>query len=315
MATTTTTKDRFVNVRYDRPAAGSHLTLADRNLTHYTSIVEAVNTRLQSVGKPWSIKPWQAAVAAEILEGRDVVVKAQTGSGKSMCYLALAITHPEDCMLVVCPLLALMEDQVQSATAFGIKAVQLSASTIKDNPKLVEKVRQGEFSMVLVSAEFTSSEAWKSLVREDRSGRISTFSQSLRRIVIDEAHLVREWSVLCTAISNGHIISNASMLPGEFSGHITATWGCSGPDSPGFQSWHVRLPYLRQRCIISTNLCIWSHPQCFVTIPQTALAFHCLQRQLRKGTWSLDYRYWSSCQRRPEHGTLIPRMTISGVLG
>jgi superfamily II DNA helicase RecQ len=197
MATTNTTKERFLSVRYDRPAGGTYLTLADRtqNLPHYSSLVEAVNTRLETVGKTWKIKPWQAAVAAEILEGRDVVVKAQTGSGKSMCYLALAIAHPDECILVVCPLLALMEDQVQSAIAFGIKAVQLSASTIKDDPNLLERVRLGQYSMVLVSAEFTSSEAWKSLVREDRAGRTSAFGLSLRRIIIDEAHLVREWSV------------------------------------------------------------------------------------------------------------------------
>jgi superfamily II DNA helicase RecQ len=195
MATTNTTKNRFLAVRYDRAASGSDLSLADRNLPQYAGVVEAVNTRLRSIGKSWTIKTWQAAVAAEILESRDVVVKAQTGSGKSMCYLALAITHPEDCLLVICPLLALMDDQVQSAAKFGIKAVQLSASTIKDDHKLLERVRQGAYSMVLVSAEFTSSEAWKSLVRVDRTGRNSNFADSLKRIVIDEAHLVHEWSV------------------------------------------------------------------------------------------------------------------------
>jgi superfamily II DNA helicase RecQ len=210
MATTNTTKERFLSVRYDRPAGGPDRTLADqtRNLPHYSRLVEAVNTRLEDVGKTWKIKPWQAAVAVEILDGKDVVVKAQTGSGKSMCYLALAIAHPDECILVVCPLLALMDDQVQSAIAFGIKAVQLSATTMNGDPKLLERVRQGEYSMVLVSAEFTSSEAWKRLIREDRAGKTSNFAHSLRRIIIDEAHLVREWSVALTLSSN---------VPGAFS--------------------------------------------------------------------------------------------------
>jgi hypothetical protein len=110
--------------------------------------------------------------------------------------------HPDECILVVCPLLALMDDQVQSAITFGIKVVQLSASTIRNDPNLLERVRLAEYSMVLVSAEFTSSEAWKSLVREDRAGRTSSFSQSLRRIIIDEAHLVREWSVCTCSIAS-----------------------------------------------------------------------------------------------------------------
>jgi superfamily II DNA helicase RecQ len=66
---------------------------------------------------------------------------------------------------------------------------------MKEDPHLLEKVREGEFSMVLVAAEFTGGEAWKTLVRDDRTGRRPSFAQSLRRIIIDEAHLVREWYV------------------------------------------------------------------------------------------------------------------------
>jgi ATP-dependent DNA helicase RecQ len=180
--------DHYLIVRHDNLSD-----IAERELSDFGKVVETVNSRLASLEIRWSIKTWQAAVAAESLAGRDIVVKAQTGSGKSLCYLSLAMVNPEECMLVICPLLALMADQVRKAIELGIKAVQLCASTMKEDPHLLEKVREGEFSMVLVAAEFTGSEAWKSLIRDDRTGRRPSFAQSLRRIVIDEAHLIREW--------------------------------------------------------------------------------------------------------------------------
>jgi ATP-dependent DNA helicase RecQ len=187
-------KPQYLIVRYDRPhGPDAEQSLSDRTLPEYNTLVQAVNTRLESLAIRWRVRSWQAAVAAECLAGRDVVVKAQTGSGKSMCYYSLAILHPGDCILVICPLLALMADQVRSAMALGITAVQLSAATMREDPNLLNKVRSGEYSMVLVAAEFTASDAWKSLIRDDRTGRRPSFAQSLRRIIIDEAHLVREW--------------------------------------------------------------------------------------------------------------------------
>jgi superfamily II DNA helicase RecQ len=148
---------RYLTVRYDEAPAAT--LIEDRGIPQLPDLVEATDARLASVGKPYKIKLWQAAVAAEILAGRDVVVKAQTGSGKSLCYQALAIMHPEECILVICPLLALMADQVRSAQSLGIKAVQLTADTMREDPNLLKKVRDGEYTMVLIAAEFTATEA------------------------------------------------------------------------------------------------------------------------------------------------------------
>ena len=110
-----------------------------------------IDTKLSELGKVWRIKPWQAAVTAELLEGHDVV-SAQTGSGKSMCYLGLPITSPDSCVLVICPLLASMSDQVRSAEELGVRAVHLCAETIRADGELIKAVRCGEFSMIFVTA-------------------------------------------------------------------------------------------------------------------------------------------------------------------
>jgi ATP-dependent DNA helicase RecQ len=124
-------------------------------------------------------------------------VSAQTGSGKSMCYFGLPITSPDSCVLVICPLLALMADQVRSAEKLGIRAVHLCAETIRADAEIINAVRRGEFSMVFVTAEFTSmaNHSWKLLVSEDKKGRLPNFSSKLQYIVIDEVHLVHEWFV------------------------------------------------------------------------------------------------------------------------
>jgi len=152
-----------------------------RSLSRFEEVILKIDTRLLELGKEWRIKPWQAAVTAELLEGRDVVVSAQTGSGKSMCYLRLPIVSPDSCMLVICPLPALMSEQVRSAAELGIRALHLCAETIKANQGIIKTIQCREFSIVFLTAEFTlmDNEVSKSLVSEDKQGRLPNFSSKL----------------------------------------------------------------------------------------------------------------------------------------
>jgi hypothetical protein len=58
-------------------------------------------------------RPWQIATAAEILLGRDTLVVTATGSGKTMCFFLALLADVRASVLVISPLLALMDDQVQ----------------------------------------------------------------------------------------------------------------------------------------------------------------------------------------------------------
>jgi superfamily II DNA helicase RecQ len=71
---------------------------------------------------------------------------------------------------------------VASAEEHGIRAVELCAESIEKDPRLIQKVRSGQYTMVFVSVEFTA-----------RRSESPTFASSLQYLVIAEAHLIREW--------------------------------------------------------------------------------------------------------------------------
>ncbi len=73
--------------------------------------------------------PLQQAVIEQVMEGRDALVVAPTGSGKSLCYQlpALALPGP-GFALVFSPLIALMEDQVSSLRARGVRAQYVNST-------------------------------------------------------------------------------------------------------------------------------------------------------------------------------------------
>ena len=62
-----------------------------------------------------------------LLEGKSVLTVMPTGTGKSLCYQLPAL-FSEGLILVISPLIALMQDQVQKAKSFGIKAAALNSA-------------------------------------------------------------------------------------------------------------------------------------------------------------------------------------------
>src|SRR5437879_441938 len=75
----------------------------------------------------------QAEVISAVLSGRNVVVVMPTGAGKSLCYQLPAVMLP-GVTLVVSPLIALMQDQVEQLSARGIAATFVN-STLSDSER------------------------------------------------------------------------------------------------------------------------------------------------------------------------------------
>lgn len=125
----------------------------------------------------------QREAIAAVLGGDDALVVMPTGSGKSLCYQLSALRLPGT-TLVVSPLIALMQDQVEALTRKGVAATCLHGLLSKDElEKRMRKVVAGECKLVYVAPERLRTESF-ALVLE---------KLDLSMIAIDEAHCISQW--------------------------------------------------------------------------------------------------------------------------
>jgi len=118
-------------------------------------------------------RPGQEEIVRDVLAGGNRLVVLPTGGGKSLCYLLPAGLHAGK-TLVVSPLIALMEDQVQRAAAAGLRAVVWNRGT-------------RDAALAAATIIFCSPEKMAS-----GSGR-SLLGLGIWHLVIDEAHCVEDW--------------------------------------------------------------------------------------------------------------------------
>jgi ATP-dependent DNA helicase RecQ len=128
-------------------------------------------------------RPGQRQVIQSALERRDQLVIMPTGGGKSLCFQLPALIQ-SGLTIVVSPLIALMQDQVQALTDNGIAATCLNSSL--DGAALRERwamLRQGNLKLLYVAPErLLMSDTLAELAQVDLAG-----------LVIDEAHCVSDW--------------------------------------------------------------------------------------------------------------------------
>ncbi|WP_426625464.1 DNA helicase RecQ [Leifsonia sp. McL0607] len=125
----------------------------------------------------------QAAIIDRVISGGDAVVLMPTGGGKSLCYQIPSLVR-EGTGVVVSPLIALMQDQVDALTAVGVRAAFLNSTQDAGQRAAVERdYLAGELDILYVAPERLSSEATKRFLER---GRVALFA-------IDEAHCVSQW--------------------------------------------------------------------------------------------------------------------------
>ncbi len=132
-----------------------------------------------------AFRPGQREACAAALAARDVLVVMPTGSGKSLCYQLPALLR-DDLTIVVSPLVALMQDQVEALRARGLGERVALVNAQQDpaaNAEALVRAVAGGLSLLYVAPERFSSPGFLERVAGARVGLF----------VVDEAHCVSQW--------------------------------------------------------------------------------------------------------------------------
>ncbi len=125
----------------------------------------------------------QQAIVEHVAAGNDALVLMPTGGGKSLCYQVPSLLR-DGTGIVISPLIALMQDQVEALRQLGVRAEYLNSTLDGDTAARVEReLLAGELDMLYVAPERLLTGRFLSLLSRSR---IALFA-------IDEAHCVSQW--------------------------------------------------------------------------------------------------------------------------
>jgi len=128
-------------------------------------------------------RPTQREVIDQVLDGEDLLAIMPTGSGKSLCY-QLPACMMEGTALVVSPLIALMEDQLDGLRDHGIPATVVhSGLGRRERNGRVREMAEGAYDVVYVAPERFQS---------DRFAEAAS-STDFSLLAVDEAHCISQW--------------------------------------------------------------------------------------------------------------------------
>lgn len=138
---------------------------------------------LQSVFGYDSFRQPQADIIEQLLSGGDALVLMPTGGGKSLCYQIPALLRA-GVGIVISPLIALMQDQVDALRQAGVRAAYLNSTLTPNAVQDVESaLRQGELDLLYVAPERLMMPRMLALLAQSQ----------LALFAIDEAHCVSQW--------------------------------------------------------------------------------------------------------------------------
>jgi ATP-dependent DNA helicase RecQ len=164
-----------------------HLALPSRGNSVSTSITQKAQQILHDIFGYGAFRGEQLAVVEHVVAGGDALVLMPTGGGKSLCYQIPALLRP-GVGIIVSPLIALMQDQVEALHLLGVKAAFLNSSISADAAREVQsRLLRGELDLLYVAPERLMTDSFLNLLeRLQEDNAIALFA-------IDEAHCVSQW--------------------------------------------------------------------------------------------------------------------------
>jgi ATP-dependent DNA helicase RecQ len=130
-----------------------------------------------------SFRGQQAEIVDVVARGGDALVLMPTGGGKSLCYQIPSLLR-DGVGIVISPLIALMQDQVDALAEVGVRAAFLnSTQTFDESMQIERRLRTGDLDIVYVAPERLMTPRCLDLLE---ASRIALFA-------IDEAHCVSQW--------------------------------------------------------------------------------------------------------------------------
>jgi len=205
-----------------------------------------------------SFRPLQEEIILSVLSKKDTVALLPTGGGKSICFQVPALINEGLC-IVVSPLIALMNDQVNALTKMGIKSMALTGGiSYADLDRMLDNCIYGNYKFLYLSPERLQQE----LVQQ----RIEKMQVNL--IAIDEAHCISQWgNDFRPAYKNVNLLRN--LKPGVPFIALTAT---ATPDvlSDTINELELVEPSIYQNSFFRENLSyqVWKEEDKFYRIGQ-----------------------------------------------
>ena len=135
-----------------------------------------------------SFRDGQLPIIINSLQGEDTIGILPTGSGKSICYQLTALLQP--CVsFVVCPIIALIEDQKDNLDGNYIKNIETITSNknAKEKEEIMSNFAKGKYQFIFISPERFQSKRFRRSM--DELNRHSTIAMA----IIDEVHCLSEW--------------------------------------------------------------------------------------------------------------------------
>ena len=134
-----------------------------------------------------SFRGAQQTIVEHVAAGGDALVLMPTGGGKSLCYQLPALLR-DGVGIVVSPLIALMQDQVDGLKQLGVRAAFLNSSQDAEEARdITTKLMRGHLQIVFVAPERLLMSGFLSMLDDIQEGA------GIALFAIDEAHCVSQW--------------------------------------------------------------------------------------------------------------------------